>query len=360
MFKLFTPLLILSLLVASLFILKERHTFDVSSLVQIDPIPQTKELIEKEKYVEAEEYLSYFMEFEYVKSNPEASQLLKRIQEQRNSVAYKTEKVLEGILKGKSDEFIGQSSALASDFLIIGDIRDLSIEGLHYLHDEKVDNLMVSLSSLGLLATASTVRSKGKSIPIKESIFMLKYAKRSHKIPRWFESKLIKEINIAKRTNSLKHIDKLLAPIYEMYHKVGLKQALTLLKKSRNLNELKSLNKFATKFGKKSGVLLKVTKHQALNYLKKMPNISNKHFLYASTYGLNGLKGVEKLGVNRFMQRVGFGSNLAKTTYKGNLNTLFNKLLKKLPNSWLYLISTFGSLYFIRKFFNLFRIPKGT
>ena len=357
MFRLFTPLIILMLLGGSLFILDERHTFDVSTLVQIDPIPYTQKLIASEKYVEAEEYLSYFMEFAYVKSNPEASQLLKLIQEERNSVSYKTEKVLEGILEGKSDEFIGQSSAFASDFLVIGDIRDLAIEGLHYANDEKVDKLMLSLSSLGLLATASTLRSKGKSIPIKESIFMLKYAKRAKKLPRWFESKLIKEIDLAKRTNSLKHIDKLLAPIYEMYHKAGLNQALTLLKKSRNLNELKSLNKFATKFGKRSGVLLKVTNHQALNYLKKLPNISNKHFLYASSYGTNGLKGIKKLGENKFMKRVGFNANFVKTAYKGNFNSLFNTLLKNISNSWLYAMSFFGLFYFARKFFNL--LPKG-
>lgn len=353
MFKLLTPLIILSLTIASLMILEERQTFDVSTLVQIDPIPHTKELIKEQKYVEAKSYLSYFMAYDYVTKNPESSQLMQVIDEKRASLSYKTQKVLEGIFKGKSDEFIGQTSALASDFLVVGDIRDLSIEGVHYLNDEKVDKLMVALSSLGLIATASTLKSKGKSVPVKESIFLLKYAKRTQKIPLWLESKLIKQIAIAKKTKSLKAIRNLLIPIQKLYQQVGLNQALILLHKSRNLKALLSFNKFATRFGKKSQVLLKVTNYKALSSLKKMPNISNKNFLYASTYGANGLKGLEKLGTNKFMKRVGFGANLSKTTYKGNLNALLNSLLKNIPNNWLYLISIGGLFYFLRKFFLL-------
>ena len=151
MFKLFTSLIILLLLVASLLLLEERRTFDVSTLVQIDPLPHTKELIKQKKYVEAEEYLNYFIAYDYVKENPESLKLLQSIQTIRNSFEYKKEKFFQGIIDGNSDEGIGQASAIASDFLVIGDIRDLAKEGLHYANDEEVDKLILSLSSLGLL-----------------------------------------------------------------------------------------------------------------------------------------------------------------------------------------------------------------
>ncbi len=353
MFKFIPFILILTLTSLSLLILEERNTFDASTLVQIDPIPHTKALINEGKYVEAEEYLSYFMAYDYVKNNPEAPQLLQHIKVKRDSLSYKTQKFLDGIIKGKSDEFIGQTSAFASDFLVIGDIRDLSIEGTHYLHDEKVDTLMVSLASLGLLSTAATLKSKGVTMPLKDTVFILKYAKRANKIPLWLEQNLIKQIRVAKKTKSLTKIQNLLVPIQKLYHQVGLTQALKLLSQTHNLKELTRLNQFATRFGKRTPVLLATTHNQALTYLHKMPNVSTKNFLYASTYGERGLKGLEKLGVNRFMQRVGFGANLAKTTYKGNLNTLFNRLLRTIPNSWLYLMSFFGLFYFGSKFFKV-------
>lgn len=353
MFKLFTPLIILLLVFSSLFILEERKTFDVGTLVQIDPIPHTKELIKQEKYVEAEEYLSYFIEYDYVKENPEAKKLLQSIQTKRNSFDYKTDKFFQGILEGSSDEDIGRASALASDFLVIGDIRDLGIEGAHYVNGEKVDKLILSLSTLGLLATAGTVYSLGAAAPIKGSISLLKYGKRANKIPPWLQTKLIKQIELAKKTKSLKKVEQLLAPVQKLYNKVGLNNALNLLSRSRNFKELNLLTKFATHFGKKSQVLLKSTDGSALKYMQKMPNVSRKNFLYASTYGKQGLKGMHKLGANKFMKRVGFNANLIKTTYKGNLNALFNAILKNISNSVLFAISFFGLFYFIWKFFTL-------
>ncbi|CAA6821756.1 MAG: Unknown protein [uncultured Sulfurovum sp.] len=351
MFRFFTPLIILLLVTASLLILKERKTFDTSALRQIDPIPHTKKLINEKKYVEAEEYLSYFVNYDYVKNNPETVELLKLIHEKRNSFTYKKDKFLEGIIQGSSDEDIGRASAIASDFLVVGDVRDLIIEGIHYNNDEKVDTVIVSLSSLGLLATASTLYSLGATAPIKGTISVLKYAKRVNKLPLWLQEKLIKKIELAKKTKSLKEIEKLLQPIEKMYQKVGLNQTLHLLSKSRNLQELKVLNTLSTRFGKKSQTLLNTTNNSALKYLQKMPNVSTKNFLYASTYGEKGLQGINKLGTNKFMKRVGFASNLSKTTYKGNLDSLFNALLKKIPNSLLYAISFLGLFYFISKFF---------
>ena len=355
MLKIFTPIIILLLVTSSLLILEERKTFDVSTLVHIDPIPHTQQLIKEEKYVEAEEYLNFFMEQEYVKSNPEATQLLKTIQEKRSSYAYKADKLFEGIVQGGSDEDIGRASAIASDFLVIGDIRDLSIEGVHYANDKKVDKLIVALSSLGLLATATTVYTMGATAPIKTSISLLKYGKRVNKIPSWFQTELIKYTKIAKETKSLKQINTLLEPVHKLYNKVGLNQTLHMLKISKNSNELKALANFGSRFGKKSQVLLQTTNNKALQYSTAMPKINNKNFIFASTYGERGLKGLKKMGESKFMKRVGFNSNLVKTTYKGNLNSLFNALLKNIPNVALFGMVFLGLGYFILKFLRIIR-----
>jgi hypothetical protein len=278
---------------------------------------------------------------------------MQTIQTKRDSVPYKTEKIMQGILEGKSDETVGQAAAIASDFLVIGDIRDLAIQGMHYLNNDEVDTLIVSLSSLGLLATVSTAYSVGTLAPVKSSISFLKYAKRKNKIPLWLQTKLIKDIQNAKQKKSLVGIQNLLAPIHKLYDKVGFIQAMNLISKSRNIKELKLLSKLGTRFKKKSQILLNISNNTAVKYMQKMPNVSPKNFLYASSYGENGLKGLHKMGANTFMKRVGFSSNLVKTTYKGNLNVLFNALLKNISNSLLYSITFFGFFYFIWKFFTL-------
>jgi hypothetical protein len=362
MLKIFTPILIFLLLISSLLILKERRTFDVRTLVHIDPLPHTKELISQEKYVEADEYLSYFITYDYVKANPVNQQLLNAIKEQREDYGYKTKKFFEGLTKGKSDEDIGKISAIASDFLVIGDIRDLSIEGKHYLDDQEVDNVIVALSSLGLLATASTFYTLGSTTAIKSSISILKYAKKTNKLPQWLSKELVKQAKLSNQTKSITNLKTLLNPIHKLYQKIGLTETLNLLKRTKNLKELKSFVMLSSRFGKKSSVLLQITKGKAFDYAKSMPNTSNKQILFASTYGENGLKALKKLGESKFIKQVRVSSNLAKTTYKGNLDSLFKYILNNIPNSLLYLVTLLSSLYFIQKLYiftrKIFHFPR--
>jgi len=353
LYKPFIYLFIISIVSLSLVLLQERKVFDIRTLAQIDPIPHTQTLIKEKKYLEAQEYLNYFMPYPYVNQNPLSHKILNAIKEVRESYEYKQQKFIEGIVKGKSDEDIGKASAIASDFLFIGDIRDLSIEGSHYYNNKEVDKVVVALSSLGLIATVSTLYTLGATSPLKSSISVLKYAKRANKLPTWLSKELIKGAKIAKKSNSLDGLKGLLEPIYKLYDKVGLTKALNLLKESKNIKDLNQIVKFTTKFGKKSPILMQVTHANALKYLRKMPKANKKNILFASTYGENGLKGMRKMGEAKFLKRVGFRSNLAKTTYKGNLNSLFNYLLKNIPTWLLFATSFLGLFYFMKKFYVL-------
>jgi len=353
LYKPFIYLFIIISVFLSILLLQERKVFDIRTLAHIDPIPHTQKLINDKKYAQADEYLSYFIDYPYVKQNPKSSELLKEIRDKRESYEYKRDKFIEGVVLGKSDEDIGKISAIASDFLFIGDIRDLSIEGSHYYHDKKVDKVIVALSSLGLIATISTIYTLGATTPAKTSISLLKYAKRAGKLPFWLQKELIRGAKVAKESKSLDSLKTTLEPIYKIYDRVGLSETLNLLKRSRGIKDLDRVVKFTTRFGKKSQTLMKITNYKAVKYSRLLRNSKKENILYASTYGENGLKGLNKMGEAKFIKRVKFNSNLAKTTYKGNFNSLFNYLLKNIPTWVLFSISFLGLFYFIRKFFVL-------
>jgi hypothetical protein len=351
LYKPFFYLFFLLLVALSLLVLQERKLFDIRTLAQIDPIPHTQKLVNDEKYAQAEEYLSYFMEYPYVRKNPESHKLFGEIKAKRDSYEYQGEKLIEGVLKGKSDEDIGKTSAIVSDFFLIGDIRDLSIEGVNFYNDKKVDGVVVALSSLGIIATLSTVYTLGATSSIKTSISVLKYAKRADKIPPWLGTTLVKQAKIAKDSYSVKHIEKLLEPIYKLYEKVGLNQTLELISKTKSFKELTMLSHFTTRFGKKSHILLQLTHNKALSYHKNLTKVSNRGVLYASTYGEKGLKALSRIGESKFMVRMGNRANLFKTGYKGNLNSIFNYFLKHIPSWLLFTVVFLGLFYFIRDFY---------
>ena len=362
LFKIFFFTGTLLLVSLSLLVLEERKLFDTRGLQHKNPIPYTKELIKKEKYLDAQEYLEYFMQFDYVKENPQSQKLLHSIKEKRESYEYKKDKIIEGLLSGKSDEDIGKASAIASDFLLIGDIRDLSIQGSHYYHDEKVDKVLLALSSLGLIATVSTIYTLGATAPLKTSVSVLKYAKKANKLPSWLNEKLIKEAKVSKKTKSLKNITHLLDPIHTLYNKLGLTQTLKLLKTSKSLKELNNMVSFTSRFGKQSQILLKSTQNRAIYYSKLLPKAKTKNIFYASSYGTNGLKAMSKMGEAKFMLRMANKKGLAllKTGYKGNFNSLINYLLKHIPTWLLFTLSFLGLTYFMKKFYNALLVYKNS
>ncbi|SFV64727.1 bll5589; hypothetical protein [hydrothermal vent metagenome] len=355
LFKLLTPIIVLLLITLSLFLLEERKVFDIRTLVHIDPIPKTEQLIAKKKYADAHEYLSYFMDYEYVNQNPKAIQLLSDIEKIRASYAYRKDKFFEGITKGKSDEDIGKITAIISDFLVIGDVRDLTIAGTNYANGKEVDKTIVALSSLGILASASTLYTLGATTPVKSSISVLKFGKRAGKIPPWLNKQIIKQAKIATDTKSISNIEKLVEPIHKLYDKLGLNQTLNLVKRTKNFDELKRMVKLSNRFGKKSNILLQNAGVKSLKLIKEMPNVKNANLLYASTYGSRGITAIKKMGQSKFMLRMKSASNLVKTGYKGNFNSLFTKLLNTIPTKVLFAISLLGLFYFIFRFSFLVR-----
>ena len=363
LFKLLTHIFIITAVIFSLFLLKEREVFDTRGLVHIDPMPKTWELIKEKRYAEADDYLSYFMQFDYVKDNPKAVELLKALKEKRESFEYKKDKIIEGVISGKSDESIGKISAIASDFLVIGDIRDLTIQGKNYFKgDKEVDKVIVALSTIGLVATVSTIYTLGASSSAKSSISILKYAKRVNKIPKWLEKSIIREAKVAKETKSLKNVKGILEPIYNLYERVGLKGTLNILKDTKNLTELKGMVKLSKRFGKNSSELIKITGAKSTKVINSMSKVKPKNLLYASSYGDRGILALKSMGEAKFIKRVKILSRVSKTTYKGNFDSLIARLLKIVPTYILLTISLLGLFFYLFKFLSIlkfnFKKPK--
>ena len=62
---------------------------DFPELSRIDPIPETQSLMQQKKYAAADTYLSYFMDYDYVKEDALANQLLVNIKDIREDWKYK-------------------------------------------------------------------------------------------------------------------------------------------------------------------------------------------------------------------------------------------------------------------------------
>lgn len=95
-----------------------------------------------------------------------------------------------GFFTGEGEGTVGTVAAIASDLTVVGDLRDLTIETLHIVRDEPVDDLILGLSIAGLSMSAVTVVTAGGALPVKAGIALAKLAKKTGKLTIRFQEEL--------------------------------------------------------------------------------------------------------------------------------------------------------------------------
>ena len=335
--RVFFKTIALFILIFSFFTIYDRYDMrqikHYEALSRIDPLPETLKLMEQEKYTQAKEYLQFFMQYNYVKNNPKASELYIKIIEKQASYEYKGKKAVEGVIYGKSDESIGQVSAGISDFFLFGDLRDLAIEGYHHFKGEEVDKVLVGLSTIGVVATGATILTAGSLVPVKGGITSLKFIRKSGKMPLWLEKFIIKSAKEVKKSKDIKPVKSFFEDVYISTKATGFNTTMKLISKSPNKKAFHNSLGFAKTYGKDSGSVLKVLGDDAVIYHRLLKDkTSKKTFLKASTYGEPGIKRLAKMGEKGFLKSLKAPVKVSRLTkiFSKNVTHMLNTIPDKI------------------------------
>jgi hypothetical protein len=76
-----------------------------------------------------------------------------RIQDEQSSYLRRATEVGKGAVMGPGDSLESLVGAVAADFFVVGDIRDLVIQSARYAREGEADEVIVALSALGILTT---------------------------------------------------------------------------------------------------------------------------------------------------------------------------------------------------------------
>ncbi|MGB1310990.1 MAG: hypothetical protein ACPG47_07240, partial [Leucothrix sp.] len=98
----------------------------------------------------------------------------------------------EGFFSGKGDDASGVAGALAADFTVVGDLRDLSEQFSLYQDGQPVNQLITTLAGVGVGLTAATIGSAGMAAPVKAGASTLKLAARMNRLTRSFRDELMR------------------------------------------------------------------------------------------------------------------------------------------------------------------------
>lgn len=273
---------------------------EFSLLERVDPIPPTLQLMKEERYAEASEYLSYFLELDYVKDDFDANSLYKKIQEKRDDWQYQGNKALKGCLEGNSDETGGKATAAICDVLVIGDIRDIGEQASKYLDGQEIDKMTIALASLGIGAAGGSVITLGASASAKPAISLLKLSKKVNKFPDWLPGYLSNLAANPKSTKSVAEFSGFFVDLWNLNQRTGTKATLELLSKSKNIEDFRKLSKFGTQFGNQTYTLLKVGGDEVISLAQRYKDVPKQIYFEASSFGKSGIKALDKAGNQNF------------------------------------------------------------
>lgn len=81
--------------------------------------------------------------------------LLAQAQAQWSDLKSTVERCAQGVWQGRSQDVAGASCAIASDLFVVGDIRDLTRQGINFVSHQETDYFLATLSGVGIALTVA-------------------------------------------------------------------------------------------------------------------------------------------------------------------------------------------------------------
>jgi hypothetical protein len=246
-----------------------------------------------------------------------------------------------------------------SDFLVIGDVRDLVWGTINKIRGQEADNFTMALAGVGVVLTGATVvatpATAGGAAPAgvsaKVTLSLLKIAKRLGKLPKTLQKSLIRIFKVSIKTKSIKPLKPLSRSVYRIANTKGIKipDFLAVVSKSQKLSDLKFMEKVASTYGKYTGKFLKLAGDTPVDVVRKFgkSRYAVRAVNTSIQYGPEGSKLLMKTGPRKFLKYVKMSKYSARTTrviWKQRIDKALVKLMKLLPETYVIIIAILTGL----------------
>ena len=285
------------------------------TLTPIDAVAQVRTTLASGDYATAAAEVRYFRDLVTLEEREALVALAADIDRHRDRLDYQfTQLVTDPLLTGTSDEVAGQAVALVTSLTLWGDLRDLTQQGLRYLRNETVDDWVVTLSLLGLAASATQVVTLGTSTPAKVGVAFLAVAHKAEVLTAPFRRYLVALTREAVTSRSLQPVVPSLQRLDTLVNQVGVASGLRLMRWVRGPGDLQRLATLTRHFGTDSRPLLQVGGDAVLRLAHQVERLGGPEVIKAaSRYGPQGIRTLGLVGPVKFVK---YGARLAKIGYQ--------------------------------------------
>ena len=276
---------------------------------------------EADMYLEIATFLNYQMPESTISRLNDAHELSATVL--RNSYQFG-----EGFVTGKGESTAGIAGAVTSDLTVIGDLRDIALEGGRMIAGEEYSELILGLSVVGIGVTAATIATGGGGVIAKAGISLIKAARRTGRLTTEFATSMTRlttdAVNMPLLRQTVRGLDltdltrtqrvisdygrnvraakllPVLSRMGEISNRVGPAETVRLMKFVKTGENLDDVSDMTRRFGLKSRGIMELTGKVALRSFKT--SFKMMEWVASSLYGI--LMWIGGLGVMALMRGV--------------------------------------------------------
>lgn len=243
-----------------------------------------------------------------------------------------------GALSGRGSSIESLIGAVAADFFVVGDVRDLALEGGRYALDGEADEIIMALSAIGIITTLAPA--------IDWAPAVLKVARRAGTLTKGLADTIMHLVRAGRR-NELSGI---LRDIRRISEKASPGGAVRLLRHADSAEDLTSLANFVER-NKRGAFALHMTGKEGANIVKASARAGestadmHKSVIAAAAKGQHGAAWLRTGGQR--MMRPHLLVGLGKGFYKGNVQDLATRLTSFLDPHARWLLPLLAAWVFV-------------
>lgn len=238
-----------------------------------------------------------------------------RVVEERDSLLRRARAVGRGALTGEGRSLEEVVGAVTADFFVVGDVRDLLIQGAHLAVDGEADEVITALSAVGVLTTV---------IPeIDWAAAVLKFARKTGRMSKALAEEVVRLCRKALRERVYGPLRELVAHAMTLAEKLGPAGLTRLLKHVDDPADLAKLAQFVER-QPHGAFALQAAGADGVRCLTRAAEPVEGALVLAAKKGDGGIAWLRSGRLRLLRPHPLLG--LAKATYKGNLPSLFTGL----------------------------------
>ena len=302
---------------------------EVEELPDYDWIAEIRELQAEGRLGEAEQLADWVLDGSDITNRTGVAAVRDEIHESRTAFWNRVYRAGKGFVVGEGTSIEELGGAVASDFLLWGDIRDLAKQGYYKIKGMETDPVVAGLAAVGVLTSTASFwvfdPAEGAEVSADASFSLLKTLRKTGHLSKKFCGVLVdgckKSVKSKSLTTGMKEI---VVGMKGLFDGAGAARAAAIMKHVDDVESLKAVSKMTKQAAEPTAILVRTHGAAGVDAIRELSKAEDgaESLAKAARKGPDGLK--------RILAYTKYGARTAKALRLGHLQEWVREIAKQI------------------------------